>query len=183
MTYWLGVIVVTAIYMIAIIGVSVLSGFTGLFSLGHAAFMAIGAYTSAIVVNTFQVPIVVGLAAGTLLATLIGLFIGAPTLRIKGDYFIIATMGIGEAAYLLAQYLAVVLGGRGSLTGVILAAAILTPLPELLRFGSAQEWRLIIYGFAIVFVILNFGKLLMTGTPEQAQNDPKVIDAYLGVDD
>ena len=84
MTYWLGVIVVTAIYMIAIIGVSILSGFTGLFSLGHAAFMAIGAYTSAIVVNTFQVPIVVGLAAGTLLATLIGLFIGAPTLRIKG---------------------------------------------------------------------------------------------------
>lgn len=53
MTYWLGVIVVTAIYMIAIIGVSILSGFTGLFSLGHAAFMAIGAYTSAIVVNTF----------------------------------------------------------------------------------------------------------------------------------
>ena len=270
MTYWLGVIVVTAIYMIAIIGVSILSGFTGLFSLGHAAFMAIGAYTSAIVVNTFQVPIVVGLAAGTLLATLIGLFIGAPTLRIKGDYFIIATMGIGEAAYLLAQYLipitggpygyldfrsfrglesvyyvipctvftivitaflikskagrnfvairedemaavtvgidvfkykmaargyssalcglaggllahyktnvnpamftsaksnelliAVVLGGRGSLTGVILAAAILTPLPELLRFGSAQEWRLIIYGFAIVFVILFRPKGLM----------------------
>ena len=63
MTYWLGVIVVTAIYMIAIIGVSILSGFTGLFSLGHAAFMAIGAYTSAIVVNTFQVPIVVGLFA------------------------------------------------------------------------------------------------------------------------
>ena len=48
MTYWLGVIVVTAIYMIAIIGVSILSGFTGLFSLGHAAFMAIGCllYTS-----------------------------------------------------------------------------------------------------------------------------------------
>ena len=111
MTYWLGVIVVTAIYMIAIIGVSILSGFTGLFSLGHAAFMAIGAYTSAIVVNTFQVPIVVGLAAGTLLATLIGLFIGAPTLRIKGDYFIIATMGIGEAAYLLAQYLIPITGG------------------------------------------------------------------------
>ena len=88
MTYWLGVIVVTAIYMIAIIGVSILSGFTGLFSLGHVAFMAIGAYTSAIVVNTFQVPIVVGLAAGTLLATLIGLFIGAPTLRIKGDFLL-----------------------------------------------------------------------------------------------
>ncbi len=57
--------------------------------------------------------------------------------------------------------IAVVLGGRGSLTGVILAAAILTPLPELLRFGSAQEWRLIIYGFAIVFVILFRPKGLM----------------------
>ena len=53
------------------------------------------------------------------------------------------------------------MGGRGSLTGVILAAAILTPLPELLRFGSAQEWRLIIYGFAIVFVILFRPKGLM----------------------
>ena len=41
MTYWLGVIVVTAIYMIAIIGVSILSGFTGLFSLGHVAFVPI----------------------------------------------------------------------------------------------------------------------------------------------
>ena len=54
MTDWLGVIVVTAIYMIAIIGVSILSGFTGLFSLGHAAFMAIGAYTSAILSTRFK---------------------------------------------------------------------------------------------------------------------------------
>ena len=50
--------------------------------------------------------------------------------------------------------IAVVLGGRGSLTGAILAAAILTPLPEFLRFGSAQEWRLILYGLTIVLVIL-----------------------------
>ena len=249
--------------MIAIIGVSILSGFCGLFTLGHAGFMAIGAYTSAIVVNTFDVPIFVGLLAGMLLSTLLGLLIGAPTLRINGDYFIIATMGIGEAIYLLSQYLipvtggpygymdfhsfrgmealfyvvpilivvivvtyffikskhgrnivalrenemaaltvginvyrykmismgyscalcglaggllahymtnvnpamftstksndlviAVVLGGRGSLTGAIIAAMILTPLPELLRFSSAQEWRLIMYGLTIVLVIL-----------------------------
>ena len=60
MTYWLGVIVVTAIYMIAIIGVSILSGFTGLFSLGHAAFMAIGAYTSGLGVSSFLVGCGVG---------------------------------------------------------------------------------------------------------------------------
>ena len=47
MTYWLGVLVQTCIYMIAIIGVSILSGFCGLFTLGHAGFMAIGAYAAA----------------------------------------------------------------------------------------------------------------------------------------
>ena len=56
MNYWMGVATLTGIYMIAILGVSILTGFTGLFSMGHAGFMAIGAYTSALITKTFHVP-------------------------------------------------------------------------------------------------------------------------------
>ena len=50
--YWMGVATLTCIYLVAILGVSILVGFTGLFSLGHAGFMAIGAYVSALVYKT-----------------------------------------------------------------------------------------------------------------------------------
>ena len=62
-TYLIGVLTVTGIYLIAILGVSILTGFTGLFSMGHAGFMAIGAYVSALVVKSTGLPISMGLAA------------------------------------------------------------------------------------------------------------------------
>ena len=74
--YWLGVATLTGIYMIAVLGMSILTGFTGLFSMGHAGFMAIGAYTSALLTKTFGIPIFLGVAAGMLAALLIGLLIG-----------------------------------------------------------------------------------------------------------
>ena len=91
MNYWMGVATLTGIYMIAILGVSILTGFTGLFSMGHAGFMAIGAYTSALITKTFHVPILVGVFCGMFTALAIGLIIGYPTLKLKGDYFVIAT--------------------------------------------------------------------------------------------
>ena len=48
----------------------------------------------------------------------------------------------------------VILGGRGSLTGTILAGLLLLPLPELLRFGSAEQWRMVFYGLLVVLAIL-----------------------------
>lgn len=87
MNYWMGVATLTGIYMIAILGVSILTGFTGLFSMGHAGFMAIGAYTSALITKTFHVPILVGVFCGMLTALVIGLIIGYPTLKLKGGLF------------------------------------------------------------------------------------------------
>ena len=94
MTYWIGVATLTGIYMIAILGLSILTGFTGLFSMGHAGFMAIGAYTSALLTKTFGLPVLAGVFMGMLAALAIGLLIGYPTLKLKGDYFVIATLGI-----------------------------------------------------------------------------------------
>ena len=93
MNYWLGVATLTGIYMIAILGVSILTGFTGLFSMGHAGFMAIGAYTSALVTKIFHLPVLVGVFFGMFTALAVGLLIGYPTLKLKGDYFVIATLG------------------------------------------------------------------------------------------
>ncbi len=67
--------------MIAVLGLSIFTGFTGLFSLGHAAFVAVGAYTSAILTYYYYVPYFVALAAGAAAAGLVSLVIGVPTLR------------------------------------------------------------------------------------------------------
>ena len=117
-TYLIGVLTVTGIYLIAILGVSILTGFTGLFSMGHAGFMAIGAYVSALVVKSTGLPISMGLVCGTIAATLVGILIGYPTLRLKGDYFVIATLGVGESMKLLVENLTITGGARG-LNGIL----------------------------------------------------------------
>ena len=118
MNYWIGVATLTGIYMIAILGVSILTGFTGLFSMGHAGFMAIGAYTSALLTKTFHLPILAGVMAGMVTAFGVGILIGYPTLKLKGDYFVIATLGIGEVAKLLIENLPNLTGGARGLTDV-----------------------------------------------------------------
>ena len=64
--YWTGVITQTGIMMIAIIGISLLTGFTGIFSMGHAGFMCIGGYVSALLVKSVGLPIWVGIIGGML---------------------------------------------------------------------------------------------------------------------
>ena len=68
----------------------------------------------------------------------------------------------------------VILGGRGSLTGSILAGLLLLPLPELLRFGGAEEWRMVLYGFLVVMVIL-FRPSGIMGTRELTLQDVKTF--------
>lgn len=121
MSYWTGVATLTGIYMIAMLGMSILTGFTGLFSMGHAGFMAIGAYTSALLTKNLGVPLVVGIIAGMLVALAIGLLIGTPTLKLQGDYFVIATLGIGEVTKLIIENLPDITGGARGMTDVPVA--------------------------------------------------------------
>ncbi len=85
-----------AINIILAVSLNLITGFTGQFSLGHAAFMAIGAYVSAIMTSNFGMPFGVGILSGAICASLAGILIGIPTLRLKGDYLAIATLGFGE---------------------------------------------------------------------------------------
>lgn len=95
-------ITIIGINIILAVGLNLITGFTGQFSLGHAAFMSIGAYTSAIFTAKLGQPFIVGLLVSGVTAALAGLIIGIPTLRLKGDYLAIATLGFGEIIRIIA---------------------------------------------------------------------------------
>lgn len=89
-------IVSIGINIILAVSLNLITGFTGQFSLGHAAFMSIGAYASGILTAKMGMPFIVGILGAALAAALAGILIGVPTLRLKGDYLAIATLGFGE---------------------------------------------------------------------------------------
>lgn len=261
------------INMVMALSLNLISGQTGQFSLGHAGFMAIGAYTSAAVSvlaapflsSLFPLPpaiqqtliFLIALLAGGLLSAFAGILVGFPTLRLRGDYLAIATLGFGEivrviilninalgaargmgdipqdanffwiyffvlvtlftisnlisspkgkallairedeiaaesvginiAKYKIISFtigaffagiggglfahlntylnpssfnflksveyvVMIVLGGMGSLTGTLIAATVLTLLPELLR--AASEWRMVIYSLLLIVMMI-----------------------------
>ena len=135
--YVTGVICLGLIYVIATVGLSVFTGFTGLFSLGHAAFFAIGAYTAAILTYFYGWNYYLALAAGAAAGGLVGFIIGYPTLKAKlrTDYFAIATLGFGEAIRVLLENLPITQGARG-LPGIRAD----TTLPVLVAAAALVIW-------------------------------------------
>jgi len=86
------------INIILAVSLNLITGFTGQFSLGHAGFMSIGAYTCALITlrNPTLPGFIIGVFAGAVMAALIGGIVGLPTLRLRGDYLAIATLGMSE---------------------------------------------------------------------------------------
>ena len=126
-----------AIYIILALSLNLLNGFTGLFSLGHAGFMAVGAYVSALLtmspqskeMNYFLAPIVPvlknitipffpALIIAGLTSALVGFLIGAPILRLKDDYLAIATLGFSEIIRVVLTNLQTVTNGAQGLKGL-----------------------------------------------------------------
>lgn len=89
-------LILMCIYIILSTSLNLINGITGQFSIGHAGFMAMGAYISAIVTAINHGPLILGLLAGAIAAALAGILVGLPTLRLNGDYLAIATLGFGE---------------------------------------------------------------------------------------
>jgi branched-chain amino acid transport system permease protein len=113
--YLEAILINVAIYAIATLGLAIFTGYTGLFSLGHAAFMAVGAYTASILTYFYKVPFFAALALGVILSVLVSLLIGYPTLRarLRSDYFAIATLGFGEAVKVILENFDLTQGARG----------------------------------------------------------------------
>lgn len=113
-----GVIIVVCINMIAVLGMSVLTGFTRLFSFGNAGFMSIGAYTAAILSVAFHAPFPLAVLAGACAAGFIAWLLGSLTIRLRGDYFLISCLGFGECVRVLFNYLKDVTGGANGYSGI-----------------------------------------------------------------
>ena len=92
-------------------------GYTGQLSLGHAAFMSLGAYTSALATLRLGLPFGAALLIGAVVAALFGIVIGLPTLQLKGDYLAIATLGFGEIVRIVFLNLDIT-GGAVGLRGI-----------------------------------------------------------------
>lgn len=94
--FWQLNIILICINIILSASLNLINGFTGQFSIGHAGFMAVGAYVSAIMTVKQDFPLVIALLLAFLAAGFLGFLIGMPTLRLTGDYLAIATLGLGE---------------------------------------------------------------------------------------
>ena len=92
--YWLAQLTFVLIYGIVGLGLMLLAGFTGLFSLGHAAFLGVGAYTQAYL-TSHAVPFPIALAGAAAVSATVGVVVGLPALRVKGIYLGIATLSFG----------------------------------------------------------------------------------------
>ncbi|MEA5016553.1 MAG: branched-chain amino acid ABC transporter permease [Candidatus Limiplasma sp.] len=106
------------ITVVSVAGVFVLTGMTGMFSLGQAAFMAIGAYGSGILVTKLGAPIYLAWPAGVILAVAVGFLVGLPTVRLRRDYISLVTLGFGEAITALLNRATNLPGGASGLTGI-----------------------------------------------------------------
>jgi branched-chain amino acid transport system permease protein len=133
--YYLGILIDVGINIILAVSLNLINGHTGQFSLGHAGFMAVGAYVSAkltLVVGPSLPPamqplvLFAGLVLGGLIAALAGLAVGVPSLRLRGDYLAIVTLGFGEIIRVIFQ--------NSEFFG---AATGLTGIPNLTSFGWA----------------------------------------------
>lgn len=111
--FWQFNLILVGIYIILSVSLNLINGYTGQFSLGHAGFMAIGAYASAVLTTNFQVPFLLALIAGGLAAAVLGFLIGLPTLRLSGDYLAIATLGLGEIIRITIMNIQYVGGAAG----------------------------------------------------------------------
>jgi branched-chain amino acid transport system permease protein len=125
--YYLGIAIDVGINIILAVSLNLINGHTGQFSLGHAGFMAVGGYTAASITLALSkqltsmaaVPalFVVALLAGGLMAALVGLAVGVPSLRLKGDYLAIVTLGFGEIIRVVFQNMESV-GAASGLKGI-----------------------------------------------------------------
>ncbi len=103
MEYLLHIFVICGIYSILTLSLNLVVGYTGLVSLGHAAFFCIGAYISALLALNLGISPWIGLIAGACGAAVFGVVIGMPSLRLKGDYLALATFGAGMIIYSIAK--------------------------------------------------------------------------------
>jgi len=143
--YWVQIFQLGCIMTISALGLNIIYGFTGLFSLGHAAFYGIGAYAAAYVMKSYggesHLLFLAALAAGVGCSASVACLVGLPVLRLTSDYLGIATLGFGIIMKVLfdnADGVLPILGGARGMTGIAKMTTV--------------SWTIAILGIVIIFV-------------------------------
>ncbi|MFH1752410.1 MAG: branched-chain amino acid ABC transporter permease [archaeon] len=144
--YFLHLMIIACIYIILTISLNLSMGFTGLLNIGHAAFYGIGAYASALLALNFGLPFWIGLLVGGLVAAFFGFLLAFPTLRLRGDYLALATLGFGFVVEAVLKNWVDLTRGPLGLPGI--------PKPEL--FGFAFDSLLSYFLLSLVFVVITY---------------------------
>jgi branched-chain amino acid transport system permease protein len=143
--YYLSLINLISIAVVGALGLNILVGYTGQISVGHGAFMSVGAYTAANFAVRLGAPFWIALPAGGLMAALVGGIVGIPSLRIKGLYLAIATLAGQLIIEWLINHVTWISGG--------VQASIEVPRPTLFGWVIAGDRQM--YYFLLFFVVLS----------------------------
>lgn len=143
--------VLCGIYACVVIGLNVLVGYAGQISLGHAAFFGIGAYTVAILCtasSTKWCPTWFAILIGAVLAGAVGWLVGVPVLRLKGHYLAMATLGLGQIAFILFREVTPLTKGTVGITGI--------PALSIFGFKFDTDFRMYYAVWLVALVLLLF---------------------------
>ena len=172
--YWLYMACLVAINVASSAGLNILTGYTGLLSMGQAAFMGLGAYTVAIMQTRWGTPFLLNIFCGGMVAMLGGLVVGIPSLRVKGLYLAIATIAASFIAHFLFANFNIT-GGTGGLS-----------VPPATLFGLPLDTSFRLYWLVVpvtILMLLGAANLLRTrvGRAFIAIRDRDISAEVLGI--
>jgi len=144
--YLLRIVTTAFLYMILALGLNIVPGFTGLLDLGYVGFYGIGAYTAVLLTIHYDLSLWLILPFAALNGAIWGILLGAPTLRLTGDYFAIVTFGFSELVVLLIRNELWLTRGPMGLPGI-------TP-PSIFGHVLIQEWEFFYLAIFLVLVVL-----------------------------
>jgi branched-chain amino acid transport system permease protein len=150
--YWLGVANLIGITIVAATGLNILTGYAGQLSVGHAGFIAVGAYTSAVLTARLDVPFLVAIVASGLLAGLVGLIFGIASLRVKGFYLAIATIAAQIIIIWVINHMTGVTGGFNGMS---------VPRAEIFGMVINTPQSLFFLIFTVTVAVIFFAKNLV----------------------
>ncbi|MDR0881521.1 MAG: branched-chain amino acid ABC transporter permease [Candidatus Adiutrix sp.] len=147
--YWLEVLNQIGLYALLALSLNIILGHAGMFHMGHAAFFAVGAYTTGILYTSYGWPILCTLPLAGLAAGIFALLVAAPIIHLRGDYLLVVTIGIVEIVRIaLVNNIFGLTGGANGLVGIA--------RPVIFGFKLTRPWHFfyLIWGFTAVSLLL-----------------------------
>ena len=175
--YVMRIIIMIGIYSMLGLGLNVLTGYTGLVSLGHAGFYAIGAYTASLLSLNFGVNFFVAAIGGAVAASICGFLLGLPTLRLKGTYLSIVTLGFGEIVKMVLTNWDVVTNGTLGLKNI--------PRPSIFGMNLSLKNNGIYYLMLVLVVLITLVCILLikskTGRAFMSIKEDELAATMMGI--